>query len=51
MKDGEEKVVAAIANSGKNINGWRVGGLGGDRADYHGDWLSAPPSRSRHLRK
>ena len=39
MKDGEEKVVAAIANSGKDINGWRVGGLGGDRAYYHGDWL------------
>ena len=33
MKDGEEKVVAAIASTGKNINGWRVGGLaGGDRA-------------------
>ena len=45
MKDGEEKVVAAIANSGKNINGWRVGGLVGDRAYYHGDWLSAPPWR------
>ena len=41
MKDGEEKVVAAIANTGKNINGWRVGGLaGGDRADFHGDWLN-----------
>ena len=41
MKEGEEKVAAAIANSGKNINGWRVGGLaGGDRADYHGDWLA-----------
>ncbi len=41
MKTGEEKVVAAIANTGKNINGWRVGGLaGGDRAFFHGDWLS-----------
>jgi hypothetical protein len=41
MKDGEEKVVAAIASTGKNINGWRVGGLaGGDRADFHGDWLN-----------
>jgi hypothetical protein len=33
--------VAAIANTGKYINGWRVGGLaGGDRADFHGDWLN-----------
>jgi hypothetical protein len=40
MKDGDEKVVASIANSGKNVNGWRVGGLaGGDRSDYRGDWL------------
>jgi hypothetical protein len=32
MKDGEEKVVAAIANTGKNINGWRVGGWPGEIA-------------------
>lgn len=41
MKAGEEKIVAAIAGTGKNINGWRVGGVaGGDRAYFHGDWLS-----------
>jgi len=40
MKDGEEKVVAAVASTGKEINGWRVGGLaGGDRAFFNGDWL------------
>jgi len=41
MKEGETKVNEAIAAAGKNINGWRVGGLaGGDRAYFHGDWLS-----------
>jgi hypothetical protein len=40
MIDGEKKVEAAIANTGKNINGWRVGGLaGGDAAFFNGDWL------------
>jgi hypothetical protein len=41
MKDGEEKVVAAIASAGKDVNGWRVGGLaGGDRAFFNGNWLA-----------
>ena len=40
MKDGEEKVAAAAASTGKNQNGWLVGGLsGGDRAFFAGDWL------------
>ncbi len=40
MKDGEQKITAAIASMGKNVNGWRVGGLsGGDRAYFNGDWL------------
>jgi hypothetical protein len=40
VKAGEEKVTAEIAGSGKNENGWRVGGLaGGDRAAFNGDWL------------
>ncbi len=40
MKEGDNNVDKAIANTGKNINGWRVGGLaGGDRAFFHGDWL------------
>jgi hypothetical protein len=41
MKEGDTKVDKAIASAGKNINGWRVGGLaGGDRAYFHGDWLN-----------
>jgi hypothetical protein len=40
MKSGEAKVEAAIANIGKDENGWKVGGLsGGDRAYFNGDWL------------
>src|SRR5258708_5307643 len=40
MKDGERKVVAAVASTGKDENGWLVGGLaGGDRAFFNGDWL------------
>jgi hypothetical protein len=40
MKDGGEKITAAVAGMGKNINGWQVGGLaGGDRAYFNGDWL------------
>ncbi len=40
MKDGEDKIAAAIAGMGKKVNGWRVGGLsGGDRAAFNGDWL------------
>lgn len=40
MKDGEDKITAAIASMGKNVSGWRVGGLaGGDRAFFNGDWL------------
>jgi hypothetical protein len=40
MKDGEKKVVAAVAHTGKDENGWVVGGLaGGDRAFFNGDWL------------
>jgi hypothetical protein len=39
MKDGEKKVAEKLKNFGKNINGWRVGSLCGDRDFYHGDWL------------
>jgi hypothetical protein len=41
MKEGDDKIDKAIAGTGKNFNGWRVGGLaGGDRASFHGDWLN-----------
>jgi hypothetical protein len=39
MKDGDLKITKAVANFGKDINGWRVGSLPGDRAHYNGDWL------------
>jgi hypothetical protein len=40
MKEAARKLDEAIANAGRNVNGWRVGGLaGGDSAFYNGDWL------------
>lgn len=39
MKEGERKVAEAVAASGKDVNGWRVGAPFGDAAFYHGDWL------------
>jgi hypothetical protein len=41
MKEGDRKIDDAVAGAGRDINGWRVGGLaGGDRAFFHGDWLT-----------
>jgi hypothetical protein len=39
MKDGEEKVEKYLVDGQKNINGWKVGSLFGDRLFYSGDWL------------
>ena len=39
MKDGEEKVEKYLAGGSKNINGWKVGSLFGDRLFYSSDWL------------
>jgi hypothetical protein len=39
MKDGEAKVVQYLNTGQKNINGWKVGSLFGDRAFFNGDWL------------
>ncbi len=39
MKEGEKKVEEYLAAGMKNINGWKVGSLFGDRAFYNGDWL------------
>jgi hypothetical protein len=39
MKDGDRKVEEAVADAGKNINGWRVTALAGDSAFFNGDWL------------
>jgi hypothetical protein len=39
MKDGKAKVEQYLASGKKNINGWKVGSLFGDRAFFNGDWL------------
>jgi hypothetical protein len=39
MKDGEEKVVKYLATGQKDVNGWKIGSLFGDRQFYSGDWL------------
>ena len=39
MKEGETKVEQYLATGQKDINGWKVGSLFGDRAFYNGDWL------------
>ena len=39
MKEGERKVDEAVANAGRDINGWRVSSLFGDSAFFNGDWL------------
>ncbi|MDD5139431.1 MAG: DUF1254 domain-containing protein [Verrucomicrobiales bacterium] len=39
MKDGTAKVEQYLNAGQKDINGWKVGSLFGDRAFYHGDWL------------
>jgi hypothetical protein len=39
MKDGEEKVEKYLASGQKDVNGWKIGSLFGDRQFYGGDWL------------
>jgi len=39
MKAGEAKVARYLEHGQKNINGWKVGSLFGDRSFYNGDWL------------
>jgi hypothetical protein len=39
MKDGEEKVETYLASGQKDVNGWKIGSLFGDRLFYSGDWL------------
>ena len=51
MKEGEEKIDAAIKNFGVDINGWNVASIFGDRAFYNGDWLKRAAAEVRHLRK
>src|SRR5580692_11613840 len=39
MKDGEEKVEKYLVRGQKDVNGWKIGSLFGDRQFYSGDWL------------
>ena len=39
MKEGDDKVDKYLATGFKDINGWKVGSIFGDRAFYKGDWL------------
>jgi hypothetical protein len=39
MKDGDAEVEKYISAGQKDINGWKVGSLFGDRDFYHGDWI------------
>jgi hypothetical protein len=39
MKDGDAKIEGYLAAGQKNVNGWKVGSLFGDRAFYDGNWL------------
>jgi hypothetical protein len=39
MKEGEDEIEKYLASGMKNVNGWKVGSLFGDRAFYNGDWL------------
>ena len=39
MKAGAKKIEKAIANAGREINGWQVSPLPGDSIYYNGDWL------------
>ncbi len=40
MKQGQDKVDAAVVSAGAVINGWNVSGAPGDSAHYNGDWLA-----------
>src|SRR5947207_12853435 len=39
MKEGDEKVEKYLVSGQKDIDGWKVGSLFGDRDFYHGDWV------------
>ncbi len=39
MKEGDKKVEEYLASGPKNINGWKIGSIFGDRAFYNGNWL------------
>jgi hypothetical protein len=39
MKEGDDKVDKYLASGRKDVNGWKIGSLFGNRTFYNGDWL------------
>jgi hypothetical protein len=39
MKEGDDKIDSFLSAGRKDINGWKIGSLFGDRSFYKGDWL------------
>ncbi|WP_166359736.1 DUF1254 domain-containing protein [Pseudomonas akapageensis] len=39
MKEGDDKVEKWLSSGTKNVNGWSIGSVFGDRAFFNGDWL------------
>jgi hypothetical protein len=39
LKQGDDKVDKYLSSGNKNINGWNIGALFGDRTFFNGDWL------------
>lgn len=39
MKEGESKVEGYLASAPKEVNGWKIASMFGDRAFYNGNWL------------
>jgi hypothetical protein len=39
MKEGDDKIDTYLSTGRKDINGWKIGSLFGDRSFYKGDWL------------
>jgi len=46
MKEGDDKVKKFLESGMKDINGWKIGALFGDRDFYDGDWLKRAAAAS-----
>jgi hypothetical protein len=46
MKEGDDKVKKYLSSGMKDINGWKIGSLFGDRSFYKGDWLKRAAAAS-----
>ncbi|MBK7119745.1 MAG: hypothetical protein IPH64_12475 [Comamonadaceae bacterium] len=45
MKEGDGKITRILTNGMKNINGWKVGAMFGDRGFFNSDWPKQGPGR------